>query len=164
MALVALLAVTITTVYALSNVPFMMAIPGPTPTQISIPTPTQTASASATSQPTSTPTVSPSPTITTSPTPTPTPERILAMIWGTGELGAYLREGPSRETDPLGFLQEGTLLYIIGESEEVDGETWWNVQVTYDDEILEGWVMRGLLATVTPTITPELTPTPSPTP
>jgi hypothetical protein len=164
MALVALLAMTITAVYALSNVPFIMATPESTPTRISIPTPTQTASASATSQPTSTPTVSPTPTSTPSPTLTPTPERILALIWGTGDLGAYLREGPSTETSPLGFLQEGTLLQIIGEPEEVDGEIWWHVEVTYDDQILEGWVMHGLLATVTPTTTPELTPTLSPTP
>jgi hypothetical protein len=93
---------------------------------------------------------------------------VLAIIWGTGDLGAYLREGPSRETDPLGFLQEGTLLEILGEPEQVDEETWWNVRVSYDEQILEGWVMHGLLATVTPTVTPTSTPadtpTPSPTP
>lgn len=164
MTLVALLAIAITTVYALSNVPFMIAMPEPTPTRITIPTPTQTATSTATPPPTSSPTISASPTITSSPTPSPTPERILAVIWGTGELGAYLREGPSRETNPLGFLQEGTLLEVIGEPEQVDGETWWNVQVTYDDQVLEGWVMHGLLATVTPTSTPADTPTPSPTP
>jgi hypothetical protein len=168
MAIVALLAVGITTVYALSNIPFMITTPAPTPTRISIPTPTQTATPSATPLPTASPTTSPSPTITSSPTVTPTPERVLAIIWGTGDLGAYLREGPSRETDPLGFLQEGTLLEILGEPEQVDEETWWNVRVSYDEQILEGWVMHGLLATVTPTVTPTSTPadtpTPSPTP
>jgi hypothetical protein len=168
MAVVALLAVGITTIYALSNIPFMITAPAPTPTRISIPTPTQTPSPSATRQPTSTPTTSPSPSITNSPTVTPTPERVLAIIWGTGDLGAYLREGPSRETNPLGFLQEGTLLEVLGEPEQVDEETWWNVRVSYGDEILEGWVMHGLLATVTPTVTststPADTPTPSPTP
>jgi hypothetical protein len=159
-ALVAILAVAITTVYVLSNVPFMLALPASTPTRISIPTPTSTPTATATSLPTSTPTASPSPTITSTPTITPTPESVLAVIWGTGDLGAYLREGPSTETSPLGFLQEGTLLQIIGEPEQVNGNLWWNVQVIEDDQIIEGWVMHGLLATVTPTITP----TPSPTP
>jgi len=164
MSLVAVLAVGITTVYALSNVPFMITAPEATPTRISIPTPTQTATSTATSLPTSSPTASSTPTITNTPTVTPTPEQLLAVIWGTGELGAYLREGPSRETNPLGFLLEGTLLQIIGEPEQVDGETWWNVRVIDNDQVIEGWVMHGLLATVTPTLTPEISPTLTPTP
>ena len=136
--------------------PFSAVLPASTPTQIIIPTPTQTPTQTATTPPTSTPTPSPIPVDTSTPTPTPSPEPILAVIWGTGDLGAYLREGPSRETNPLDYLEEGTLLEIIGEPEQVGIETWWNVRFSYDSQIVEGWVMGGLLATVTPT--PSATP------
>ena len=150
--MLALLAVVVSTVYVLSYMPFAAALPASTPTQIIIPTSTQIPSQTATPSPTSTPTASPIPTGTNTPTVTPSPETTLAVIWGTGDLGAYLREGPSRDTTPLDYLEEGTLLEIIGEPERVDNETWWNVRITYDDRVVEGWVMNGLLATVTPTL------------
>jgi len=155
--LVAALAVTLTAVYVFSSVSLPVATPTPalasTPTRIVIPTPTQTPSPSATHLPTLTPTISPTPPHTSTPTITPTPLPVLAMIWGTGDLGAYVRQGPSRTTNPLDFLQEGTLLEIIGEPELVDNETWLNVRITYDDLVIEGWIFGGLLATVTPTPT-----------
>jgi hypothetical protein len=96
------------------------------------------------------------PTPTPSPSPRATPTPITAVIWGTGGLGAYLREGPSIETTPLDYLEEGAVLEIIGEPEQEDGQIWWPVRVTYDTQVIEGWVMNGLIATVTPT--PSATP------
>ncbi len=155
-AVVALLAAAAPAAYMLSGMPLYPGPAAPTATLIVIPTPTQTPTPSATPLPTSTPTSTPIPADTSTPTITPTPTPIQAVIWGTGGLGAYLREGPSRDTTPLDYLEEGALLEIIGEPEQVDGEIWWNVRVRYDGQAIEGWVMNGLLATVTPT--PSATP------
>ncbi len=154
-ATVAVLAVAAPAAYMFSYMPLYSG-PASTSTLIIIPTPTQTPSPSATILPTSTSTTTPTPAHTSTPTITPTPTPIMAVIWGTEGLGAYMREGPSRDTTPLDYLEEGTLLEIIGEPEQVNGETWWNVRITYDSQVVEGWVMNGLIATVTPT--PSATP------
>jgi hypothetical protein len=156
-ATVAVLAVAAPAAYMFSYMPLY---PGPTSTStpIIIPTPTQTPSPSATILPTSTsiPTTTPTPADSSTPTLTPTPTPNMAAIWGTGGLGAYLREGPSTETTPLDYLEEGELLEIIGEPEVVDGLIWWPVRITYDTQVVEGWILNGLIATVTPT--PSATP------
>ena len=158
--LVGAVAVTLTAVYVFTSIPVSVATPTPdpasTPTRIVIPSPTQTPSPSSTHLATHTPTISPTPPPSSTPTITPTPQPVLAVIWGTGDYGANVREGPSRNTTALDFLVEGTLLEIIGEPEHVDDETWWNVRITYDDLVIEGWIYGGLLATVTPT--PTATP------
>ena len=150
-AVVAVLAVAVAAVYVLGYMPLLPSGPSATATQIIIPTATQTATRTSTPLPTSTASASPTPRNTNTPTATPSPEPTLAVIWGTGGLGAYLREGPSRDTTPLDYLEEGALLEIIGEPERVGIETWWHVRVVYDDQVIEGWIMDGLLATVTPT-------------
>jgi hypothetical protein len=157
-ALVACAAIAVTAVYVLSFSPLTAAPPEPTATLFTIPTATLTASPSATPMPTATSTNSPTPENTSTPTVTPTPTTVTALVWGTGELGATLREEPTRDSQPLEYLLEGTLLEIIGEPQQVDGETWWNVRFTYNGEIIEGWILEGLLATITPT--PSPTPTP----
>jgi hypothetical protein len=160
-ATVAVLAAAAPAAYMFSYVPLYSGLTT-TAAPIIIPTPTPSPSPSATSLHTPTPTLTPPPTSTptpaetSTPTFTPTPTPITAVIWGTGGLGAYLREGPSIETTPLDYLEEGAVLEIIGEPEQEDGQIWWPVRVTYDTQVIEGWVMNGLIATVTPT--PSATP------
>jgi len=63
----------------------------------------------------------------------------------------------------IGFLAEGDSLLIISEPEEVDGDTWWQVRTA---EGKKGWIVGGILATVTPTpsVMPTFLVTSSPTP
>jgi hypothetical protein len=143
------------------GVSVMASIPTPTPTPTT--TPTATATATATMTPTNTPTASatptPTPTHTSTVTSTPTPPS--AVVLGAGDIGAVLRDAP--EGVIIGFLAEGDLLLMISGPDEVDGIVWWVVR-TADGK--EGWIVGGLLATLTPTpsITPTFSVTPSPTP
>ncbi len=63
----------------------------------------------------------------------------------------------------IGFLAEGDSLLIISGPEEVDRTIWWQVRTA---EGKEGWIVGGILATVTPTpsVTPTFLVTSSPTP
>jgi hypothetical protein len=155
-----LMAAGASSIYVLGFAPPIAPPPTPSPTLISIPTPTQTSTPTVPPTPTSTSTPSPAPTITGTPTQTPTPQPISALIAGTGGLGAYIREGPSTLTAPIHYLQEGSLLEIIAGPEQVDDMSWWNVRLRLDGQVLEGWIMDGLIATLTPT--PSLTPSPTP--
>ncbi len=158
--LLILMAAGASSVYVLGFAPPVELPPTASPTLISIPTPTQTSTPTVPPTPTSTSTPSPVPTITGTPTQTPTPQPISALVFGTGGLGAYIREGPSTQTAPIHYLQEGSLLEIIAGPEQVDDRSWWNVRIALDGQVLEGWIMDGLIATLTPT--PSLTPTPTP--
>jgi hypothetical protein len=151
-----LLVVGASSIYIIGIVPPVTPIPTSTPTLISIPTPTLTTTPTVPPTPTATSTPSPLPTSTETPTPTPTPQPITALVYGTGGLGAYIREGPSRLTNVIHYLQEGSELEIIGDPEQVNDDIWWNVRFTIDDQVYEGWIIDWLIATVTPT--------PSPTP
>jgi hypothetical protein len=160
LSLLILMAAGASSVYVLGFAPPIALPPTPSPTLISVPTPTQTSTPTVPPTPTSTSTPSPVPTITGTPTQTPTPQPISALVFGTGGLGAYVREGPSRSTTPLKYLQEGSLLEIIAGPEQVNDESWWNIRLTFDGQVLEGWIMDGLIATLTPT--PSLSPSPTP--
>jgi uncharacterized membrane-anchored protein YitT (DUF2179 family) len=155
-----LMAVGASSVYVLGFAPPIPLPPTPSPTLISIPTPTLTSTPTVPPTPTSTSTPSPVPTTTGTPTQTPTPQPVSALVFGTGGLGAYIREGPSTLTAPIHYLQEGSLLEIIAGPEQVEDRSWWNVRFNLDGQILEGWIMNGLIATLTPT--PSLTPSPTP--
>jgi len=139
----------------------MASIPTPTPTPTL--TPTSTATATATMTPTNTPTATATPTATpthtSTVTPTPTPPA--AVVIGTGGQGAMLRDEPRGAI--IGFLAEGDSLLIISGPEEADGDAWWQVR-TADGK--EGWIVGGILATLTPTpsVTPTFLVTSSPTP
>ncbi len=139
----------------------MASIPTPTPTPTFTPTPTATATATKTptNTPTATATPTATPTHTSTVTSTPTPPS--AVVIGTGDQGAMLRDAPGGAI--IGFLAEADLLLIISDPEEVDGDTWWHVRTA---EGKEGWIVGGILATVTPTpsVTPTLLVTSSPTP
>jgi hypothetical protein len=129
----------------------LAAAPTPTPTPTITPTPTATGTSTPTSTPTRTPlpSATASPTATDTPTATPTPPP--AVIFGTGGLGALLRDAPNGQ--PLGGLIEGSPVLVLGGPEIVGGQAWWNIRTA---DGLEGWVLGTFLAT--------LTPTPSPTP
>jgi hypothetical protein len=129
----------------------LAAAPTPTPTPTVTPTPTATGTATQTSTPTrtATATATASPTASSTPTMTPTPPP--AVIFGTGGLGALLRDAPNGEA--LGGLIEGSTVLVLGGPQLVGGQAWWNIRTS---DGLEGWVLGTFLATVTPT--------PSPTP
>jgi hypothetical protein len=73
------------------------------------------------------------------------------VIFGTGSLGALLRDAPNGQ--PLGGLIEGSPVLVLGGPQVAGDQPWWNIRTA---DGLEGWVLGTFLAT--------LTPTPSPTP
>ncbi|HET7009673.1 MAG TPA: SH3 domain-containing protein [Anaerolineales bacterium] len=129
----------------------LAAAPTPTPTPTITPTPTATGTATQTATATRTPppTATATPTATDTPTVTPTPPP--AVIFGTGGLGALLRDAPNG--NPLGGLIEGSTVLVLGGPRLEGGQAWWNIRTS---DGIEGWVLGTYLAT--------LTPTPSPTP
>jgi len=124
----------------------LAALPTPTPTPTSTPTPTQTPTRTATPTPTSTvtptPTASSTPTATATATPTPPS----AIVIGTGQQGAILRDAP--EGAPIGFVAEGELLLVIAGPELRSTGFWWLV---LKEDGTQGWLVGKFLATLTPT-------------
>jgi uncharacterized membrane protein len=99
--------------------------------------------------PTVTPTVTLTPTLTPTPTETftPTPVPVYARIAPIE--GALIRSEPGFTAPVLnpGIIQ-GTLVQLLGGSQEVDGYMWVQVLVIEDDR--EGWILQSLLLIATP--------------
>jgi hypothetical protein len=83
-------------------------------------------------------------------TPTPTPPS--AIVIGTGDQGAILRDEPGGII--VGFVAEGDTIQVIDGPSELRGSLWWFVRTV---EGVEGWLIGNLMATLTPT--PSITPT-----
>jgi len=124
----------------------LAALPTPTPT----PTPTATATATPTSTGTATPTPTntstSTPTATPSVTPTATPTPPSAIVLGTGQQGAILRDAP--EGAPIGFVAEGELLLVLAGPDVRATGFWWLV---LKEDGSQGWLVGEFLATLTPT-------------
>ena len=99
--------------------------------------------------PTLTPTVTLTPTITPTPTPTYTPSPVPVYARIGPENGATIRSGPSFHSPPVypGVIQ-GTLVQLLGEAQDEDGQLWILVRVVEDDR--QGWIMQSLLLIATP--------------
>jgi hypothetical protein len=114
-------------------------VASPTPTLTPTEAPTDTPTATATPTATRTPT----PTDTFTPTPTPLP---IAVV--SAQQAVNVRSGPGTNFQPVGTLQPGTRVLVLGASE--DGE-WLNIVL---EDGSNGWVSASLLS-IEPTPTPE---------
>ena len=115
------------------------------PTVTQVPTltlapPTTTSTATVTQTPTETLTPSPVP-----PTPTPTP--VLAVVDVPGFDGARVRREPNGPT--VAVLNNGTIVVLLGEEQEIDNRVWVRVQ-TIEEPIIEGWMVSTLLSLALP--------------
>ena len=99
--------------------------------------------------PTLTPTITLTPTLTPTPTETftPTPVPVYARIAPVE--GALIRVEPGF-TAPILYpgIVQGTLVRLLGDSQEVDGYSWVRVLVVEDER--EGWILQSLLLIATP--------------
>ena len=115
--------------------------PGPTPTATNTPTPTPTytptPTATATVLPTDTAT--PNPTDTPTPTETPTATPVTAVI--SFPYGLNMRAEPDPDSNLVAFLPQGTIVVILEGVQEVDGQTWQQIQ----SGELTGWVLADFL-------------------
>ena len=104
------------------------------PTEIATITPVAT-------EPQVTPT-SPAPTATTTPpsTETPTPAPLTATV--SSGVGIYLRSGPGTESAELQYLEDGTILFVLGGEQAADDLRWQQVQT---DTGLVGWVAADFI-------------------
>lgn len=123
--------------YTPTPTPSLTPIP-PTPTRTNTPVPP-----SLTPTITLTPTLTPTPTLTYTPTPVPVYARIAP------EEGAIIRQEPGFDAPIIypGIVQ-GTLVKLLGDSQDVDGHTWVLVLVVEDER--QGWMMQSLLLIATP--------------
>jgi uncharacterized membrane protein len=127
-------------------------LPTPTPSPTATPTASKTPTASHT--PTITPTASATPTDTPTATSTKTPTSTppAAIVIRTGGIGAIVRQTPEPAGVHVGYLIEGDQILVIGGPVDVGEEVWWLVRFTSGEgELLQGWLLGELLATVTPT-------------
>jgi hypothetical protein len=95
------------------------------------------------------PTETPSPTITIEPTP------ILAKINAPEGGGAYMRKTPAGKY--MLTLENGVIVEVLGESEEVNGVTWIKIAAIKNGLRQEGWVIQIVLMTATPVVNWEPT-------
>jgi hypothetical protein len=102
-------------------------------TDVPTKTPTSTFTPTATATQTQTPTLS----------PTATPR--VAIIYGTGGLGALVRDAPGGSV--VGSYLEGVALIILAGPETRDGQSWYQVLTP---EGIQGWILGRLIATATP--------------
>jgi uncharacterized membrane protein len=137
----------------------LASLPTPTPTPTQTPTPTETGTPTSTSTRTGTPTASSTPTNTHTPTMTSTPTPQPAVVIGTGQRGAFLRDEPGGNT--IGYMSDNDPLLILGSTIDDDGVVWFKIRTAYE---MDGWILGGLLATITPTLSATTIPTPSYTP
>lgn len=135
----------------------MAAAPTPTPTPTGTPTPTATPTMTATASITPTRTATGTATSTRTPTATPTPTPPAAIVFNTGGHGAILRQTPGLNGPVVGFLQDGDGLRVLAGPQAAEGGYWWEVR-TADGRV--GWLLGGLLATVTPGPSPTATRAP----
>ena len=102
------------------------------------------------------PTETPSPTVTIEPTP------IFAKISAIEGGGAYMRKTPAGEF--LATLDNGVVVEILGETQEVRGVTWVKIAAIKNGIRMEGWIIQSVLVTATPVVNWEPTYTPTRTP
>ncbi len=134
----------------------------PTPTPVPSPSASATAVRSPTAVPLANVTLPPTATATETLTPHPTPvyARIKAEYGG----GATLRKEP--EGVAVAVLDNGELVKILPERQEVNGVLWIHVIAIREEQEIEGWIIQSVLLTATPVPEwrPSATPSPSPTP
>jgi uncharacterized membrane protein len=128
-----------------------LAVPTYTPTATSTRTPVPPTSTNTYTPvpPTFTPTVTLTPTRTPIPTETftPTPVPVYARIQPVE--GALIRSEPGF-TAPIMYpgIMEGTLVQLLGESQEVKGYIWVRILVVENGRV--GWILQSLLLIATP--------------
>jgi hypothetical protein len=122
------------------------AVASPTATHRPAETPTAALSPSLTPSASASPSPSPTPTVTLSLTPTPQ----LAVVYGTGGEGAYLRKYPTLEV--IEPLEEGEMVEIIGPPVVLNGKEYIPVRTMSGET---GVIMAEYCATLTPTLAPE---------
>ncbi len=129
--------------------PLAVATYTPTPTATLTPIPPTSTITSTPVPPTLTPTITLTPTLTPTPTitSTPTPVPVYARI--APPEGALIREEPGFNAAIIypGIVQ-GTLIQLLGDSQEVDGYLWIQVRVVEDER--KGWILQSLLDIATP--------------
>ena len=129
--------------------PLAVATYTPTPTVTLTPVPPTPTITNTPVPPTLTPTITLTPTLTPTPTVTftPTPVPVYARI--APAEGALIREEPGFSAAIIypGIVQ-GTLVQLLGDSQELDGYTWIQVRVVEDER--EGWILQTLLDIATP--------------
>jgi uncharacterized hydrophobic protein (TIGR00271 family) len=114
--------------------------PGPTATFTPTPTDTPTATTAPTETATQTATATPTATDTPTITPSPTATTITAVV--QSPYGLNLRSEPAGDTEILDFLENGTVVVILGSVVSNDEGDWRQVQI--DGQT--GWVAAGFLA------------------
>lgn len=147
--------------------------PTPTPPLTGTPLPlkpTRTANLPNTDTPTASPTpasATPETTllpVTETPTETPSPEAtpIYALIRAREGGGAFLRKEPGGSV--LATLDNGSMVQILPDTQEINGAVWIHVVVTRDEIRVEGWIIQDVLETATPIPNwePSKTPTQEP--
>ena len=86
------------------------------------------------------------PTITLTIEPTPVYAKINANEGG----GANLRKAPNGKF--LATLDNGTLVEVLPDIQEVTGVTWAHVVATKNGIRIEGWILQSVLVTATPVV------------
>ena len=82
----------------------------------------------------------PTATATTVPTATPTPAPLTATV--SSGVGIYLRDEPGTESAELQYLEDGTILFVLGGEQAADDLQWQQVQT---DTRLVGWVAADFI-------------------
>jgi len=129
-----------------------MGMPTPVPTFTLTPSPVPpTATFTLTPVPptlTATSTVTPTPTLTPTTTPSPSPTPVYAFINASSgdPPGAKIRSEP--EGTVIRSYLNNTLVQILPETVEVNGQVWVRVQVVEDGTV--GWILQSLLLAATP--------------
>ena len=113
--------------------------PTPTPTNTSTATPTASPSPTATATYLPTETATARPTSTATPTQTPTATPITAVV--NYVYGLNLRAEPAADAELLLFLPSDTIVVMLDGREDVDGQTWQQVQF----EEFAGWMLADYL-------------------
>lgn len=93
-------------------------------------------------------------------TPAPEPTPIYAVIRAREGGGAYIRKEPGGNV--LATLDNGEIVQILPDTQDLNGALWVNVIVTRNDIRVEGWMIQTVLETATPI--PNWEPSETPTP
>ncbi len=101
----------------------------------------------ATPKPTHEPTPTVSPTIAHTKTFTPTVQP--TVFWGeiNSDIGAFIRQNPSRDAIVVTTVNHGDLVEVFDNTSSSDGTLWYHVRLKTGDE---GWLLGSLLITPTP--------------
>jgi hypothetical protein len=102
------------------------------------------------------------PTETLTPTVTIEPTPIYAKINAGEGGGARMRKTPNG--DFLAILDNGVVVEVLGETQEVNGSIWVKIAAIKNGLLMEGWVIQTVLVTATPVVNWEPTETGTPLP